>query len=66
MAQTVIQARPVVFLRRYLPKGTDFNLISDKALAKIVDSINHRPRKCLDYQTPHEVFERAKCVALGM
>lgn len=66
MAQTVIQARPVVFLRRYLPKGTDFNLISDKALAKIVDSINHRPRKCLDYQTPHEVFERAKRVALGM
>jgi IS30 family transposase len=49
-----------------LPKGTDFNLISDKALAKIVDSINHRPRKCLDYQTPHEVFERAKRVALGM
>ncbi len=53
-------------LRRYLPKGTDFNLISDQALAKIAHSINHRPRKCLDYQTPHEVFARAKRVALGM
>ena len=53
-------------LRRFLPKGTDFNLISDRALARIVKKINHRPRKCLDYQTPHEVFQRAKRVALGM
>jgi transposase, IS30 family len=25
-------------------------------LKKVVDLINHRPRKSLDYRTPHEVF----------
>ncbi len=53
-------------LRRYLPKGTDFNRVSHQTLARIVRMINHRPRKCLDYQTPHEVFQRARRIALGM
>jgi IS30 family transposase len=46
-------------LRRYFPKGTNFNLITDQKLARVVRIINHRPRKCLNYQTPHEVFQRA-------
>ena len=46
-------------LRRYFPKGTDFTLITDQKLATVVRMINHRPRKCLNYQTPHEVFQRA-------
>jgi len=43
-------------LRQFFPKGCDFNAVSDSVLAKVTKSINHRPRKCLDYQTPHEVF----------
>lgn len=53
-------------LRRYYPKGCDFSAVSDEALALTVKKLNHRPRKCLGYQTPHEVFLQAKRGALGM
>lgn len=43
-------------VRRFLPKGTDFNTVSDKQLAKIESMLNNRPRKCLDYRTPAEVI----------
>ena len=43
-------------LRQYYPKGTDFNDISHHELANTIESLNHRPRKCLGYQTPSEVF----------
>lgn len=45
-------------LRRFFPKGTDFSTVSDRQLQAAVDTINHRPRKILDYQTPAEVFYR--------
>lgn len=43
-------------LRRYLPKRTDFTNLSQDELDDIVEEINNRPRKCLDYATPNEVF----------
>jgi IS30 family transposase len=46
-------------LRQYFPKGTDFRTISDKDVAIVVKKLNNRPRKCLNYQTPHEVFSQA-------
>ena len=44
-------------LRRYLPKGTNFNTITQEELNDIVDEINSRPRKCLNYHTPKEIFK---------
>ena len=41
-------------IRQYLPKGTDFNLITHYDLIKIENSLNNRPRKSLDYLTPNE------------
>jgi len=51
-------------LRQYFPKGSDFTKITDQALAEVVQKINHRPRKCLAYRTPHQVFNSAKSGAL--
>ncbi len=51
-------------LRHYFPKGTDFQNISDQDLEIAVRKINNRPRKCLNYQTPHEVFYKASSGAL--
>lgn len=45
-------------LRRYLPKQTDFTTITQDELDTIVEEINNRPRKRLDYATPNEVFSR--------
>jgi IS30 family transposase len=46
-------------IRQYLPKGTNFKNITDDYLAIIVKKLNHRPRKCLSYQTPNEVIHQA-------
>ena len=43
-------------LREYFPKGYDFTQLSDKDLRAVVNQLNHRPRKCLGYKTPWEVY----------
>jgi len=45
-------------LRRYLPRTTDLDRVTDKELHAIVNQINNRPRKILDYRTPKEVFSQ--------
>lgn len=50
-------------IRRFIPKGTDFKEISTRFINKIEKLLNNRPRKCLNYQTPYEVF-RKECGAL--
>jgi IS30 family transposase len=45
-------------LRRYIPKKTDFSLFSQVGLDAMVKEMNDRPRKCLNYSTPKEVFVR--------
>lgn len=53
-------------LRRYLPKGTSFRSLTQEELDDIVWEINNRPRKCLGYNTPQEVFEKQLGVAVPM
>jgi len=43
-------------IRDYYPKGTDFNSITQKDLDVVVESINTRPRHCLNFRTPEMVF----------
>ena len=43
-------------LRQYLPKGTDLAQVTAAQLRAHVRALNHRPRKCLGYRTPFEVF----------
>lgn len=45
-------------IRYYFPKGTDFKTISDEELQDVLDEINNRPRKILEYQTANEVFDQ--------
>ena len=44
-------------IRRYLPKGTDFNQISRKQLLNIQEKLNNRPRKIIGYKTPKEMMD---------
>ena len=51
-------------IRRYFPKGTDFNKISEKKLLNVQDKLNNRPRKIIAYKTPKQVLENElNCVA---
>ena len=43
-------------LREYFPKGYDFAQLSDEDLQAVVEQLNRRPRKCLGYKTPWEVY----------
>jgi IS30 family transposase len=52
-------------LRQYLPKSRDFSTLTDAELARYVWKLNNRPRKCLNYKTPAEVFHN-RTVALRM
>ena len=52
-------------LRQYFPKGTDFRKITKEAVAFAVKKLNYRPRKCLGYQSPHEVFWKTSGGALA-
>lgn len=45
-------------LRRYIPKKTDLTKITQFELDSIIEEINNRPRKCLQYETPIEAFQR--------
>jgi transposase, IS30 family len=43
-------------LRHYLSKKTDLRKVSQRAVNRIVESLNNRPRKCLNWRTPAEVL----------
>ena len=45
-------------IRRYLPKKTSFDGLTDEDLQAIVDEINDTPMKVLDWETPNEVWYR--------
>jgi IS30 family transposase len=43
-------------VRQYFPKKTDFSKVTLSETQLAVDKLNHRPRKCLDFKSPFEVF----------
>ena len=45
-------------LRQYIPKGTDFNTITEHFLKNKVKLINDRPREKLDFDNPKNCFFR--------
>ena len=44
-------------IRQYLPKGVEFKAVNDETCNFIMERLNNRPRKCLGYRTPKQVFE---------
>lgn len=44
-------------IRRYIPKRTDISKLSDEFIGGVQNKFNHRPRKCLNFKTPHEVMK---------
>ncbi len=51
-------------IRRFFPKGTNFDNISEEAIAYVEDWINNRPMKILNYMTPNQKFQQCS-VALA-
>lgn len=43
-------------VRQYFPKGSDFSLITDELVKKVVKKLNNRPRKRHQFNSPNEVY----------
>ena len=50
-------------IREFFPKRFDFSTITQNDIDIVEKILNNRPRKCLGFRTPLEVFneEQAKC-----
>jgi transposase, IS30 family len=45
-------------IRSYIPKKADLKDYSHRHISAIMETLNNRPMKCLNYQTPNEVFTK--------
>jgi IS30 family transposase len=43
-------------IRQFFPKEMPFELIAQNDIEFSADRLNHRPRKCIGFKTPHEVL----------
>jgi len=53
-------------VRQYFPRGISFRSITEKAIQRAANRLNTRPRKCLGYRTPTEIFSQALSGALAI
>jgi transposase, IS30 family len=51
-------------IRQYIPKGRLISTVGEDEVAQILSKLNHRPRKCLGYRSPHDIFSEPQ-VALA-
>ena len=52
-------------IRRFIPKRTNLSTISDSQIRSIENWINDRPMKCLNFETPAEVFNSLRVALTG-
>lgn len=43
-------------IRQFFPKGLDFQTVTPQEMRRVENLMNDRPRRCLGYRTPREVF----------
>ena len=43
-------------IRQYFPQNRDFNTITNDEIIMVIKKLNNRPRKCLGFKTPNQVF----------
>ena len=43
-------------IRQYIPKGRLMSAVGEDEVVQILSRLNHRPRKCLGFRSPHDIF----------
>ena len=43
-------------LSQYWPKNTDFKAVTQDDVLDVLDELNHRPRKALEFHSPTDIF----------
>jgi IS30 family transposase len=52
-------------IRQYFPKGFDFSKLQKEDVKRVQNKLNTRPRKCIDFDTPYDIFFSPPPVALA-
>lgn len=52
-------------IRQFIPKRSDLTTLTQDQVRTYVDQLNHRPRKKLNYRTPHEAVQRYRVALRG-
>jgi len=47
-------------IRQYFPKEMELKEVEPERIKEVVEKLNNRPRKSLDYRTPHEAFNETE------
>ena len=50
-------------LRFFFERGCDFREITEEEFQNVIELINNRPRKCLGWKTPAEVYSEGVALA---
>ena len=48
-------------LREFYPKQMDLSKTDEKEVQNVLKLLNNRPRKCINYKTPQELFNEYLC-----
>ena len=48
-------------LREFYPKQMDLSKTNEKEVQEVLNLLNNRPRKCINYKTPQELFNEYLC-----
>jgi IS30 family transposase len=48
-------------IRQYFPKGCDFSKITEQDIDFVMNRLNHRPRKCLGFESPSTIMLKYSC-----
>jgi len=43
-------------IRQFFPKKKDLVDVTDAQIQEVMDKLNNRPRKCLGFKTPNQIF----------
>ena len=43
-------------IRQFFPKRKDLSEVTDEEIQRVMDKLNNRPRKCLGFKNPNQVF----------
>jgi IS30 family transposase len=52
-------------IRQYFAKDMDFTTLTPELVMEVQDKLNSRPRKCIDYLTPIDIFRLPPPIALA-
>ena len=52
-------------IRQYFPKGSSFDELTMEDVKRVENLLNTRPRKCIDYATPNDIFTAPPPIALA-